>query len=263
MHLHVLASGSKGNASIIESDTTCVLVDCGISCKRLKERAQMCGIDLHNISAVFLTHEHADHINGLPVFLKNFNVPVFATAQTMQAHKKLQGLPYHEITHSEHFEYRDIHVQAFQTFHDVCDPVGYCFHEQDDSIGICTDTGVVGNEATDALRGVRILALEANHDEKMLKTGDYPAYLKRRIASNHGHLSNAQTAEFLPKIANYTTEAIVAMHLSHENNRPSLAIKACAQALGANPCDTTFTKARMANGCTIQPASQEIPVSIM
>ncbi len=254
MHLYILGSGSKGNAAIIEGPTGSVLLDCGLSRKRLLERADEAGCDVSRIQAILVTHEHGDHTAGLPVVSNHFDGPIYATAGTASGRKSLLGIGFDLIRNDEVLKVCGMRITAFSTSHDVNDPTCFRFEvfgddgELLDAIGWATDTGYLTDGAYDALYNCRILGIEANHDPHMLKNGPYPAWLKARIASNQGHLSNSQAAEALPALTTSNTEVIVALHISEENNRPSLAIRALAQALDAECADSTFTEARTPDG---------------
>ena len=263
IHLHVLASGSKGNAAVVEGPAGSVLVDCGISRRALMQRAAELGIDMGRVAAVLLTHDHSDHVAGLSVFCNHFDGELLATAGTAGARKYLAELPFTLVGHSDAFEVAGMHVQAFPTFHDVPDPMGFRFETDDDALGFCTDTGHLGAEALAALRGTRILALESNHDERMLAGGPYPGYLKARVAGPSGHLSNAQAAEALPQLVTDDTETVVAMHPSHENNRPSVCVRTLAEAVGATAANDAFTEARTPDGrLTVCAAAQDWPMTV-
>ena len=263
IHLHVLASGSKGNAAVVEGPAGSVLVDCGISRRALMQRAAELGIDMGRVAAVLLTHDHSDHVAGLSVFCNHFDGELLATAGTAGARKYLAELPFTLVGHSDAFEVAGMRVQAFPTFHDVPDPMGFRFETDDDALGFCTDTGHLGTEALAALHGTRILALESNHDERMLAGGPYPGYLKARVAGPSGHLSNAQAAEALPQLVTDDTETVVAMHLSHENNRPSVCVRTLAEAVGAVAANDAFTEARTPDGhLTVCAAAQDWPMTV-
>lgn len=263
IHLHILASGSKGNAAVVEGPGGSVLIDCGISRKQLMERAGELGVDMDRVVAVLLTHEHADHVKGLSVFCNRFDGELYATAGTAGARKYLCELPFCLVDHSDVIEVAGMRVQCFPTSHDVCDPMGFCFTTADDAVGYCTDTGCLTAEAYAALRGARILALESNHDPKMLASGPYPAYLKERVASEKGHLSNEQAAAALRVLVTEDTETVVAMHLSAENNRPSVCVRTLAEALGAEPANDAFTEARTPDGfLSICAAAQDWPMTV-
>ena len=265
IHLHVLASGSKGNASIVEGPEGSVLVDCGISRRALMGRAEELGVDVSRVVAVILTHEHSDHVGGLSVFCNRFDGPLFATAGTVAARRYLTELPFTLVGHEDELELAGMRVRTFPTSHDVADPIGLRFSTADDALGFCTDTGELGENALDALAGMRILALESNHDERMLATGDYPAYLKARVGGPTGHLSNAQAAEAIAQLVGPDTETVVAMHLSQENNRPSLCVRTLADAVGAEvgAGEDGRPEARTPDGrLTICCSAQDWPLSV-
>ena len=187
------------------------------------------------------------------VFCNHFEGRLIATAGTVGARKYLTELPFELVGHSDAFEVAGMRVQAFPTYHDVPDPMGFRFETEDDALGYCTDTGHLGKEALEALRGVRILALESNHDERMLA----------RVGGACGHLSNAQAAQALAQLLEEDTETVVAMHLSHENNRPSTCVRTLAEAVGAVAANDAFTEARTPDGhLTICAAAQDWPMTV-
>ncbi len=263
IHLHVLASGSAGNAALVEGPDGFVLVDCGLSRRELLRRMGELKLDAEKVRAVLVTHEHGDHTRGLPVLSNNFDGPLYATAGTVGGSKALSGLPFTMIGHSDELDLAGMHVRAFPTSHDVCDPVGFVFETDSDQLGFCTDTGVLTPEAQQLLFGSRILALESNHDARMLQTGPYPAYLKARVGGDRGHLSNDQAADALRELVDEDTETVVAMHLSQENNRPSVCVRTLAEAVGAQAANDAFTEARTPDGLlTVCAAAQDWPLSV-
>ncbi|MBR3226898.1 MAG: MBL fold metallo-hydrolase [Atopobiaceae bacterium] len=273
MHLYVLASGSKGNAAVVAGPDGSVLVDCGISRKALHERASEIGCDLSDVKAILVTHEHSDHTSGLRVIRNHFDGPLYATAGTATGRKGLTELSFTLVDHDAALDLCGMRIQAFPTSHDVNDPMCFRFEvrgnsqtgddEVLDALGWVSDTGYLTDEALDALYGCRILGLEANHDERMLAGGHYPAYLKARIASESGHLSNKQAASALPHLVTSHTETVVALHISQENNRPSLAVRALAEAVGAQQANDTFTEARTDDGLlSICAAAQDKPLMV-
>lgn len=272
MHLYVLASGSKGNAAVVAGPEGSVLIDCGLSRRALHQRADEVGCDLSDVQAILVTHEHSDHTSGLRVICNHFDGPVFATAGTATGRKNLAELSFTLVDHDMSLELCGMRIQAFPTSHDVNDPMCFRFEVREmddyggevlDAIGWASDTGYLTDEALAALYGCRILGLEANHDEHMLATGPYPYYLKRRIASEGGHLSNEQAAEALPHLVTRDTETVVALHISQENNRPSLAVRALAEAVGATAANATFTEARTPDGLlSICASAQERPLMV-
>lgn len=263
IHLHILASGSKGNAILVEGPDGTVLVDCGVSRKCMVGRANELGVSVADVRAVLVTHEHSDHVSGLSVFARRFAGPMFATAGTVAARSYLLELPFELVGHSDVLELAGMRVRCFPTSHDVADPMCFRFETSDDAVGLCTDTGVLTDEAREALADVRVLALESNHDVRMLATGRYPGFLKQRVGGRFGHLSNVQAAEALGELVGPDTEVVVGMHLSQENNRPSLAVRALAEAIGAEAVNGTFTEARTVDGrLSICVASQDVPMSV-
>lgn len=236
MHLFILASGSKGNAAVVEGPTGSVLVDCGLSRRELHRRAELVSCDLSRVCAVLVTHEHSDHTSGLSVIAKHFDGPLYATQGTATARTHLERLPFTCVSHSCSLELGGMSIQAFPTSHDVSDPMCFRFEVREqgkvaDAIAWATDTGYLTQPALQALRGCRVLGIEANHDPHMLATGPYPPFLKARVGGNSGHLSNVQAAEALPQLLTDETETVVGMHISEKNNLPELAAEALRQAV--------------------------------
>ena len=237
IHLYLLASGSKGNAAVVEGPEGSVLVDCGISRKELRRRAGLVDCDLGRVRAILVTHEHSDHVGGLPVICKHFDGPVYATAGTASC-TRLAPFDVTAVRHGCTLSLAGMRIQAFPLSHDVADPMAFRFEVPGDdgprdAVGWATDTGVLTDEARRALRGCRTLGIETNHDPDMLAHGPYPYYLKARVGGSHGHLSNVQAAEALPDLVTSRTETVVGMHVSEKNNRPELAIRTLSEALEA------------------------------
>lgn len=261
--LHVLASGSKGNAYLVEGPDGSLLVDDGLSRRELLRRGAELGVDVEAASACVVTHEHGDHVRGLAVWCRHWRGRLVASEGTAAARPAMEALPFETVVPGEGFSVAGLEVSTFPTSHDVCQPMGVTVRCGDDAVGICTDTGVLTPEAARALAAVRILALESNHDEAMLRCGPYPAYLKARVAGERGHLSNAQAAAALPSLVARETEAVVAMHLSQENNRPSVAVRCLAAAVGAEPQDVLGVHAATPDGrLRVLAAAQDAPVSV-
>ena len=268
IHLHILASGSKGNAAVVEGPEGSVLVDCGLSRRELHRRANLIGCDLGRVCAVLVTHEHGDHTSGLSVICNHFDGPVYATVGTAAARAHLARLPLTTIAHDACLTLGGMRVQAFPLSHDVADPMCFRFEAVErgtvtDAVGWATDTGVLTAEARTCLHGCRILGIEANHDPHMLATGPYPGYLKARVGGAHGHLSNDQAAEALPQLVTEVTETVVAMHISEKNNLPSYAARALAEAVGATFDEESRVKAHTPDGqLTVCVSSQYEPLTI-
>lgn len=238
LKLHVLASGSKGNAAIVENAATGagMLIDCGICKRDFLERCDEAGFDPTRIDAVLITHEHGDHTKGLGVVLRGLAKlgcapTVYVNQACIDASSALQKvacdcaiLPLSSGQRA--IEAAGLRAFPFATSHDAAASFGFRIEAPDgDALGYITDSGIVTNAAHSALRDVRILALESNHDERMLQSGDYPYIIKRRIASEFGHLSNPQATEELAALITEsraaglrTPEAVVAMHISQNNN---------------------------------------------
>ncbi|WP_028263537.1 MBL fold metallo-hydrolase [Atopobium fossor] len=263
LRLHILASGSKGNACVVQSANTKILIDCGISYRELTRRAAVLNVDLSDIAATVVTHEHSDHTAGLSVWCKHFTGPMLATKGTAGARKHLAVLPFKAIDRNADFEIGDIRVRCFPTSHDVVDPIGFRFEAHGDALGYCTDSGVLTQPALELLHNVRILALEANHDPRMLAHSSYPLFLQERIGGAQGHLSNEQACTALTTLVTKKTEYVIAMHLSQENNRPGLAVKTLSQAVGATPQNDMGTRAATADKfLSIVCAAQDAPMTI-
>lgn len=267
LHLHILGSGSKGNCALVEGPEGLIMIDAGLSRRETLARMHQLGLDEGRIRALVLTHEHTDHVSGAPVWCKHFEGALFASAGTVAARERLRGLPFREFAPGDVLHIADVEVATFPTSHDVVNPVGFRFSCAGDSIGYATDTGMLPPGAVHLLAGARILALECNHDVAMLRCGPYPRMLQARIASERGHLSNAQAAEVVPQLVTERTERIVAMHISQENNRPSLAVCALAEALGATPDNELGSSATLVRGggrpdLRICAAGQNRPISL-
>ena len=265
--LHILGSGSKGNCALVEGPQGLVMIDDGFSRREALRRMHELGLDEARIKAVLLTHEHTDHMSGLAVWSRRFDGPLFTSTGTAEAKRVLSELPFEVFSPGDELTVAGMRVQTFSTSHDVVNPVGFRFEYRGDAVGFATDTGVLTPGAREFLADARILALESNHDVAMLKNGDYPAMLKARILSESGHLSNAQAAEAASVLVTDRTEQLVAMHLSQDNNRPSLAVRALAAALGANldnelGSSATRTGNAGAADLRIRAAGQNRPISV-
>lgn len=244
LKLHVLASGSKGNAAIIENTRTGqgVLVDCGLCKRDFLERCDQAGFDPATLQAVLITHEHSDHTKGLGVVLRGLakqsvhlrllTSPAVRDASAPIGEVLQQGLcDFTPFKAGDALQTAGMDIRVFATSHDAAESFGFRFQCEGDAIGYITDTGIVPLPARQALEGVRILALEANHDRRMLEEGDYPYHLKARIASDTGHLSNDQAAAELLQLLHGGLQAVVAMHVSQNNNTYRAPREALAAAL--------------------------------
>jgi phosphoribosyl 1,2-cyclic phosphodiesterase len=203
--VEVLASGSRGNSTIVQSSTTRILVDAGISCRETFKRMKAAGDDPHSLSAILITHEHTDHVSGLLVLARKLKIPVFMTGATHQAWSRAMRDADGErpqldrvefFSSGRSFHIGDIAVMPFTIPHDAADPVGFTFRAEGMKIAVATDLGYMPASVRDQLRGCDLLVLESNHDVEMLRVGAYPWSVKQRVMSRVGHLSNSALAEF-------------------------------------------------------------------
>jgi len=232
-----LYSGSGGNAVLIETEKTRILIDAGKSARTLCRALSSVGVDMADVDAIFITHEHTDHVSALEVLTKKHRIPIHVTAPSAGRFDG-RGCPCLcdcLVRHEPYYtaEVGDLRIRSFRTPHDARMSVGYRIEtESGEAIGYATDVGYVTQEIADALVGCEAVVLESNHDVDMLKKGPYPYDLKMRILSRHGHLSNRDSAALAAHLAVHGTRAFMLAHLSEENNEPSLAQDAYASALG-------------------------------
>ena len=241
VQLTVLASGSKGNSSVVSSGNTCLLVDAGISCRETIRRMRLARLDPEQLNAILITHEHSDHVSGLEVLARKLRIPVFMTGATRAAYRrmmrdlrdpnagKLERVE--EFQAGCGFQVGDIAVMPFTIPHDAADPVGFTFRMNGCKLGIATDLGYMPTSVRHAVRGCDVLVIESNHDLDMLRDGPYPWMVKQRVMSRVGHLSNLALAEFLSGEYDGGASFIILAHLSEKNNHPELARTAAEQAL--------------------------------
>ena len=235
MEFYTLASSSSGNAALVRSGETSILLDAGISARRIAQALSLLGMTPEALDAILVTHEHSDHVNGIATLTKKYAVPVYASRGT--AHFLPQaGSALRVFDAGDAFAVGDLVIQSFRTSHDAADSVDYRIDAPDGSLGALTDTGYVTDDAVKTLAGVDLLLLEANHDVGMLQSGPYPYHLKRRILGEHGHLSNEAAAEFALHCVKNGTSDILLAHLSAENNTPEAAEYAVARRLQAAGC---------------------------
>ncbi|MCL2343346.1 MAG: MBL fold metallo-hydrolase [Firmicutes bacterium] len=237
MRLTTIASGSSGNCALLETETGALLIDAGLTCKRISVALNTLRLSPASLRGILITHEHSDHISGLPVFVRQTRVPVYAPGAVCAYLHKTCAIPQEllfEVFPGERFSICGVEALAFRTPHDAAGSVGYRLACGTDSLGYCTDLGHVTDEVLEALRGVRAAVIECNHDTDMLRYGPYPAYLKKRIASDVGHLSNRLGAVLAEELAKSGAAELVLAHLSEHNNTPELALRAVTERLAAS-----------------------------
>ncbi len=237
MQVHVLASGSKGNAIFLDFKHTKILVDAGISTKRIKNSLAQLDVSIEELDGVVITHEHRDHVSGLATMTKNYNVPIYASMNTWQAMYCRDLVP-DECCKvlSKSLEIGQVKVKPFSISHDAADPVGFRFYNENHKCSVVTDLGFVTEEVKEAIALSDILVLEANHDVDMLQNGVYPWHLKRRILSNRGHLSNFDAGWTLAGLKRKPSMQVFLAHLSQQNNDPELAKDTVSSILAKQGC---------------------------
>jgi len=219
----------------VESGETAVLVDAGLSMRKLKEAAAQLDRCLEQLDAIVVTHEHRDHTCGLGVLSRKYNLPVYATEATWTALDGQLGRIDENncclLEPGEKLEIGELALEAFSTSHDAGDPVGYIFYNHRATAGIMTDTGYVSRGMAKKLMDCELLVFEANHDREMLRNGPYPWYLKKRILSDYGHLANDTAGDVLARLWGGRQQGVLLAHLSQENNTPQKARQTVAEYL--------------------------------
>ena len=241
MRLCSLYSGSSGNCIYVGSEQTHILIDVGVSMKKVVTALQEIDIKPEELDAILITHEHSDHIGGLGVFLRKYGIPVYSTSKTLEAVSNYKNIGkvnfslFHGIEPEESFAINDLWVKPISTWHDATDPVCYTISDSTKKISIATDLGDFDDHIVQSLSGADAMLIEANHDVRMLEVGPYPYHLKQRILSKHGHLSNERGGQLVRELLNDHIKGIYLGHLSKENNYPELAYEAVKAELFGNP----------------------------
>lgn len=231
MQLYSIASGSSGNCIYLGEDDGGILIDAGISRKRIVTGLERKGLSLDDIKAIFVTHEHSDHISGLGPVLRKNPIPVYATADTVSAIWEKTNMNnispelFHSIRPEEEIEAGEMLVRPFSISHDAVDPVCYTVEKQGKRAAVATDMGCFDDTIIQVLGQCDSVLIEANHDINMLQVGPYPYSLKMRILGNKGHLSNTSCADLIKEILHKDLKHLVLGHLSRENNFPQLAYR--------------------------------------
>jgi len=262
LRVSILASGSSGNITLLETERTRLLVDAGLGKRETLARLAAVEKTVDRLDGILITHEHTDHCNGLPQMLSLWKAPLYVTEPTMDAMqrilpetlgKRLRGVE--TIHRGQYFTIGDIDIHAFMVPHDAVDPVAFTFRSCGVKVAILTDLGYMHELAKQELRGADCVILESNHELEMLKVGPYPWIVKQRIMSKHGHLSNHAVSEYLSDPDGFDGFAryLVLAHLSEENNNPDTATISANEALSRRPAECAFTG-------EVLVASQHVPL---
>lgn len=245
IEITTLFSGSSGNSTLIKSGGSAVLIDAGRNCKAVCTALNALDMCLDDLSAIFITHEHSDHISAVDVMMKRRRIPVHITALSAPELCRKPAAADCAVIHNGlcyEVQIGELSIRSFPLPHDSAAHVGYIISDGSDAVGVATDIGHITDEAIAALEGCRMAVIEANHDVEMLKRGTYPYYLKQRILSPVGHLSNENSGRLCTRLAESGTQRIMLAHLSRENNTPDAARAAITGALDAAGFGSTEIK---------------------
>ena len=231
MKVAVLSSGSKGNCTLIQSKNTTILIDLGVTKSYLEEKLKEIKVEPKDISAILITHTHADHIQGLKVFLKKYNPKLYVNKIILSLLKENVDKFDYELYETPDIQINDIKVKVIKTSHDVKGSVGFILTSENKSVVYITDTGYINEKYFDTLKNHNMYIIESNHDTQMLLEGPYPYNLKQRILGDKGHLSNKDTSYYLSNFIGDNTNTIILAHLSDDNNTYELALNETKQML--------------------------------
>ena len=257
MRLCSIASGSSGNCVYLSHASTHLLIDAGISGKRIEQGLLEIGVEPSALSGILVTHEHSDHIQGIGILARKYGIPLYGTVETFCAMKKgktnigkIDDALFQQVFPEKEFMIGEISVTPFSVSHDAANPVAYIFEADGHKVGMATDLGVYTEKTVQYLNKSEILYLESNHDVNILMVGGYPYYMKHRIIGEHGHLSNDTAAELLCKLYHKGLQHVLLAHLSKENNYPELAYETVRAEL--------LMKVGEANMPTLQVAPRDV-----
>ena len=233
-----LYSGSSGNSFFIQSKEAKILVDAGVSCKKIVEALASLNVSIEDIDGIFVTHEHTDHTQSIGTISKKYGTNIFANKKTWQAMseqiKKIQEKNMYCFSNNEVFKFKDLEILPFSIPHDAANPCGFSISKDNTKISITTDIGHMDNYVLNNLKNSKLVLLESNYEPEVLKYSRYPYRLKERIASPLGHLSNIEAGKTLNQLMDYGLENAIIAHLSNENNFPELAYKSVLEQIDEN-----------------------------
>ncbi len=238
-----LASGSRGNTLFIGTKKTKVLIDCGLSAKNIKERLSHINVDVQEINAIVITHEHGDHIQGLKVLAAKYSIPIYANSDTAKVIcKSLDEKPKFKIfTTGEPFTIDDMEIKPFRIMHDAVDPVAFTIQLDSLKIGVCTDLGFVTKTVENQLQECDLLYIEANHEPDLVMNSKRPAIYKQRVLGRSGHLSNTSCGELISKVYSEKLRHVYLAHLSEECNTKEQALQVVGTILEQNHINIPLT----------------------
>ena len=246
-----LYSGSSGNCLFVENNSTKILVDCGVSGKKVCEGLESIDKKIEDIDAIIVTHEHSDHVQSLGLISKKYNIPVYANTETWQAmpaqSQKIQESNKKTFNNDNDFEIGNLLIHPFSTPHDAANPCGFNIYSGNRKISIATDLGHMDNIILENLKGSSFILLESNYDPEILKVSKYPYILKQRIAGPNGHLSNSTAGKTIGYLMQNDLKTVMLGHLSKENNFPELAYQTVVEELINQNIDTNEISLSVAN----------------
>lgn len=218
-----LNSGSNGNCYYIGNDTEAVLVDAGISCRMIEKRMKGLGLDIHSVKALFISHEHSDHIKGVETLTKKYNLPVYISRQTfLHSGLQIRDDNLYHFNHADVISIGRLRLYAFSKIHDAQDPYSFYIEDDEVRVGVFTDIGLCCDNVIQSFKSCHAAFLESNYDEEMLSNGSYPYFLKQRISGGRGHLSNRQAHRLFTDHRHKAMSHLILAHLSHNNNNPEI-----------------------------------------
>ncbi|MNM91096.1 putative metallo-hydrolase YycJ [compost metagenome] len=234
MRFAVLGSGSQGNGTLIASGNTLLLVDCGFSLRETERRLALLGVSAQQLSAVLVTHEHADHVHGVGLLARRYNVPVYLSRGTLRGMRKpVEAAGF--LAANEHLQIGGLSIRAVGVTHDALEPLQYVFDNGSRRFGVLTDLGSYDAALLESYQGLDALLIEANHCRDLLGRGPYPMFLKQRVGGDYGHLNNHQAARLVSELDWQNLQHLVLAHLSSKNNQPQLARQCFVDTLGCDP----------------------------
>ncbi len=241
MKIKTIASGSKGNCSIVLCDETKFIIDMGISYLTLKKSLEENSLSFDNFTGILITHNHKDHVNGLASLVKKTKLPIFIPQEMYDGLKEL--VPKERcIFVDDIFDINDVKIELIHTSHDAPYSIGFIINQNNKSIVYVTDTGYINRKYLNKMINKDLYLIESNHDEVMLMDGPYPRFLKERVISDQGHLSNATTSKYLKKIVGETTKYVILAHISEKNNTEDLAYECTKKALEETKIEVLIAK---------------------